>query len=183
MKLVQPRSRCFVCASGGTRTENYESVGERRRKNRSDNKDGHDGNHIHGDMSSVIQVSPSLVSLSKRSVDDSCLIQPRQQQEHWKGNLVGLRYFSTNAENGGEKKNKDEPGRKDISLGSDTSNNINTQKTIAAAGATSITTEQYLSSLGYEDDKLQSGMKDALKAAFGKNITVAHLKSLGADGK
>lgn len=45
------------------------------------------------------------------------------------------------------------------------------------------TTEEYLSSLGYDDVNVQNGMKDALKAAFGNNITVGNLKSLGKDGK
>ncbi len=45
------------------------------------------------------------------------------------------------------------------------------------------TTEQYLRSLGYNDAEVQNGMKDALKSAFGNNITVSHLKSLGKDGE
>ncbi len=44
------------------------------------------------------------------------------------------------------------------------------------------TTDEYLSSLGYDDVHVQNGMKDALKAAFGNNITVAHLKGLGKEG-
>ena len=44
-------------------------------------------------------------------------------------------------------------------------------------------TAEYLSSLGYIDKEIQKGMKDALKAVFGSNITVANLKSLGTNGE
>lgn len=44
------------------------------------------------------------------------------------------------------------------------------------------TTEEYLCSLGYDDIDVQNGMKDALRAAFGNDIKVNHLKSLGKDG-
>ena len=44
------------------------------------------------------------------------------------------------------------------------------------------TTQEYLTSLGYDDPDVQEGMKDALKAAFGNNVTVANLKSLGTEG-
>jgi len=43
-------------------------------------------------------------------------------------------------------------------------------------------TEDYLSSLGYTDPKLQDGMKSALKMAFGSNVSVANLKSIGVNG-
>ena len=45
------------------------------------------------------------------------------------------------------------------------------------------TTGDYLSSMGYDDPKLQEGMKDALNLVFGKNLTVANLKSLGKEGE
>lgn len=40
----------------------------------------------------------------------------------------------------------------------------------------------YLESLGYTDVRIQDGMKDALKSVFGKNITAANIKSIGAEG-
>lgn len=43
-------------------------------------------------------------------------------------------------------------------------------------------TEHYLISLGYTDPKIQKGMKNALEAAFGNNLTVANLKSIGNEG-
>ena len=43
--------------------------------------------------------------------------------------------------------------------------------------------DAYLSSMGYTDTALQDGMKDALKAVFGKDIKVSHLKSMGESGK
>ena len=44
-------------------------------------------------------------------------------------------------------------------------------------------TEKYLFSLGYKDPKIQKGMIHALKAAFGNNISVSNLKSLGKEGE
>lgn len=44
-------------------------------------------------------------------------------------------------------------------------------------------TEEYLSTLGYKDARVQDGMKNALKAVFGNNVTVAHMKNFGNEGK
>ncbi len=42
--------------------------------------------------------------------------------------------------------------------------------------------EQYLISLGYTDPKIHQGMKNALKAAFGNNVSVTNLRSIGNEG-
>ena len=57
------------------------------------------------------------------------------------------------------------------------------QQRFLTAGDSKDPTIDYLDSLGYIDPKVQEGMKDALRGAFGKNIKVDHLKSLGPSGR
>ena len=72
--------------------------------------------------------------------------------------------------------------RSSISVGRLFSNKKNENEQETTTATTTTTTEEYLSSLGYDDIHVQNGMKDALKTAFGNDITVLHLKSLGNEG-
>ena len=64
--------------------------------------------------------------------------------------------------------------------------NSETTRTTTSSTTTSATEDDansYLVSLGYTDTKVQDGMKDALKSVFGKHITAANIKSIGAEGE
>ena len=49
--------------------------------------------------------------------------------------------------------------------------------------SSSSSSDEYLTLLGYKDEKVRQGMKDALKAVFGDKITVSNLKSFGMEGE
>jgi len=144
----------FTCITSKT-TEDYKHGSNERRG--VIKKEGYNHN--------ALKSSPSVLSPIR-----STNLFVIEQQRHGYRKLAGLRCFtSSNVGSEGGKNTYEEDS--DVK-----------KKTKVTADIGPTTTEEYLSSLGYTDEKLQDGIKDALKAAFGKNITISHLKSLGADG-